>query len=616
MLSNRFLLRTVLLLSSALLLLPKAALLEFSATVLSVRLGFGETLAVLLQDAVLAVVCWAVLSRMLSRPRAWRWAVGFCAMGALLLVLLIDCRARELWLKPLDFEIVGYGLASMNDLDSGSDLFFRRAAGLGMTLRRLIVLTGAAHFVLWTAVGMLLWRQNRGRGAAEPRTTPARGLATAALLALVLSCTSAALSPAMYGMQQNIFVGPLVNLLPLRSFGTTADARSLAQQFEQPARSARELYETPRRIVVDAAPFRNLVLIMFETWRWRGMHLDDASATDTPAPFLRKLASEGILARSYVSLPHSSKSYYSVLTGRHPWPGIEMVESVQPRNESMFWELAEGRNGATYCFSTMFLSFENLGGLLRSLGVAHQKQLGEEEVNSFGHCDDLLLGTVPELAAGGSPFAVVYLPLAAHYPYDYPGKPGHDEGLDSYLACVRHTDGFLSRLIASFRAAGVLQDTLFVIVGDHGESFGEHGTVIHNNSMYEEEVTAPLIFWSADRRLATRGVCAARHIDIAPTVLDLMGLHESELKVQGRSLLRGDAPGVAYVTSFFDGTAQARIEGDGKVIYYPTTGHMLAFDLAVDPTERHGTPVQEPTRSSLQRQFEAHTAYQRSLFGR
>jgi len=615
--SDRFLLRTLLLLSSALLLVPKAVLLEFSATVLSVRLAFGEVLAVLLQDAALAMVCWAVLSRMLSRPRAWRWALGFCAMGALLLILLIDCRARELWLKPLDVEMVGYGLSSMNDLESGSELFFRRAAGLGMTLRRLIVLTGGAHFVVWAAVGLLLWRQNRGRGrdAAEPRTTPL-GLATAALLAFALLCTSAALAPAMYGLQQNIFVGPLVKLLPLRTSGITAETRCVAQEFEQPVRSARELFQTPRRLAVDAAPFQNLVLIMFESWRWSGMHLDDASATDTPAPFLRKLAGEAILARSYVSLPHSSKSYYSVLTGRHPWPGIEMVESVQPRNESLFWELAERRNGATHCFTTMLLSFENLAGLLRSLGVARQKQLGEEKVNSFGHCDELLLGTVPELAAGGSPFAAFYLPLAAHYPYDYPGKPGQDEGLDAYLACVRNTDALLSRLIARLEVEGLLQDTLFVIVGDHGESFGEHGTLIHNNSMHEEEVTSPLIFWAADGRLRTQGVSAARHIDIAPTVLDLMGLHDCELAVQGRSLLRGGVPPVAYVTSFFDGTAQARIEGDGKVIYYPTTGHMLAFDLAVDPKERHGTPVQEPTLSLLRRQFEAHTAYQRSLFGR
>jgi phosphoglycerol transferase MdoB-like AlkP superfamily enzyme len=617
--SNRLLV-TLLLLSSALLLVPKAVLLEFSADVLSVRMCAGEILAALLQDLALAMLCWAALSRLLSRPGAWRWALGFFAMGALLSVLLIDCRARQMWLKPLDLEVARYGLASLDDLESGIDVFFRRAAGLGMTLRRWILLVGAAHFVLWAAVGLVLWRQRRrrGHGDADPRATKptARGLAASALLAIALLCTSAALAPAMYGLQQNLFVAPLVNLLPLRSVETTKDACDLAREFEQPVRGSRELFHTPRHLAVDAAPFQNLVLIMFETWRWRGMHLDDMSATDPPAPFLRKLASEGILARSYVSLPHSSKSYYSVLTGRHPWPGIEMVESVQRRSESLFWELAERRDAATHCFSTMTLSFENLDDLLRSLGVACRKQLGEKPVNSFGHCDELLLETVPELAACTNPFAVVYLPLAAHYPYSYPGKPCLDEGIDAYLACVRHADAFLSRLIERLGAAGLWQNTLLVIVGDHGESFGEHGTVIHNNSMYEEEVTSPLIFWSADARLRTPGVRVARHIDITPTVLDLMGLHDCELPVQGRSLLRGDAPAVAWVTSFFDGVAQARIEGDDKVIYHPTTGHMLAFDLALDPNERRGTPVPEPARGRLRRQFEAHTTYQRSLFGR
>jgi hypothetical protein len=617
---DRLLHRTSLLLICALLLVPKSTLLQFSSDVLSVPLGFRDWLALLLQDTALAIACWSVLSWLLGRPSAGKLALGFLSTGALLLVLLIDCRARELWLQPLNLEILRYGLAASDDLVSGHEVFFKRPAGFGMTMRRLILLAGLAHLVLWAAVALSTWRRVRGRARAGSTRTPGSWIGAAAGLSLALLCTSAALAPSVHSMEQNIFVRPLVTLIRPDERGTTEDAARLAGQFEQQTRPAHELLATTRRIAAAAAPFKNLVLVMLESVRWNGMNLDAATESRTPAPFLRKLASEGILVRSRVSLPHSSKSYYSVMTGRHPWPGIEMVESIKPRNESLFWELAERQGGgaATHCFSSMSLAFENLDGLLRSLGIERRRLLGDEQVSSFGHCDELLLQSVPELAAGTGPFAALYLPLAAHYPYDYPGKPADQgDGLQAYLDSVSYTDGFLSRLIERLLAAGLLQDTLVVLVGDHGESFGEHGTVIHNNSMYEEEVTAPLVFWSADRRLRTEGVLTASHIDIAPTVLDLMGLCDSDLAVQGQSLLRADTPGVAYIASFFDGTAQARVEGDWKVIHFPTSGDILSFDLALDPEEQRPAEVGDAERRAwLKQQFAAHAAYQRSLFGR
>ena len=59
----------------------------------------------------------------------------------------------------------------------------------------------------------------------------------------------------------------------------------------------------------------------------------------------------------------------------------------------------------------------------------------------------------------------------------------------------------LEPFLAGLRERKLLDDTLVVIVGDHGESFGEHGSYVHNNSLYEEETTVPLIFWSVDGRL-------------------------------------------------------------------------------------------------------------------
>ena len=221
----------------------------------------------------------------------------------------------------------------------------------------------------------------------------------------------------------------------------------------------------------------------------------------------------------------------------------------------------------------------------------------------------------PALASGRRPFVSCVINLGAHYPYGYPGKPPTDgEGLQAYERVLAHADAQLGDFVAELSAAGVLDaETLLVLVGDHGESFGEHGSFVHNNSLYEEEVTVPLIFWSADGRLRHDAPLVAQQIDVAPTVADLLGLEDGAWRVQGRSLLReGGAP--IYLTTFFEGVGQALIEGSTKYLYEPDSGRLVEFDLAADPAEERPTEVEGATRAAVVRRLQAFRAYQRAAF--
>ena len=179
----------------------------------------------------------------------------------------------------------------------------------------------------------------------------------------------------------------------------------------------------------DVRPFRNLVLVVYESVRWRDVNLD---AAEGPAPTLRRMASEGMWSMSHVSVPHSSKAYYAVLTGRHPYPAIEMREVVKLEQPSYLRALRDQLGVKTYAFSSMFFGFENMGGLLRAVGIDMLRETGDMlaaagrtaiNASSFGAQDGPLYElSAAELARAKGPFAAMHVSARRALPVRVPGS--------------------------------------------------------------------------------------------------------------------------------------------------------------------------------------------------
>ena len=122
----------------------------------------------------------------------------------------------------------------------------------------------------------------------------------------------------------------------------------------------------------------------------------------------------------------------------------------------------------------------------------------------------------------------------------------HGEWLDPVQATnlVRYYDGEISftdaeigRLLAGLAQAGLDQDTLVVVMGDHGECFGEQDCWLHGWDLLEPEIHVPLIVRFPDRMFAGQRVDAvASNVDVMPTILEYAGV-ELPPTVEGRSLL-------------------------------------------------------------------------------
>ena len=191
-----------------------------------------------------------------------------------------------------------------------------------------------------------------------------------------------------YRMNENLIVSALIK--PSRSaFTSQSDLTQLAAGFEQ---KPQPLSGQPERTILhDIRPFKNVVVIVYESVRWRGLNLLDD--IETTSPILARMALQGIVSKSYISVPHSAKSYFAILSGRHPYPGVEAREALRNRQESIWHEFTRQRKGATFAFSSLFFGFENMGGELKALGINERfqtedmaKDAGKKvaEMTSFG----------------------------------------------------------------------------------------------------------------------------------------------------------------------------------------------------------------------------------------
>lgn len=608
----------LLLLNAMLLLAPKAMLILVVNKHLWGDITVPNLPGAIAQDFLVSLAVSITVVSLLRKPTWFRVLASALLGGGILLLLMVDMRVRQIWLQPIDLTMVRYALNSASDLTSGFELFFNRSAFYSITFRKLLFMIVAAYICIWCLIG---WTTATRRQATEFCWSSRMKLIVIAVAALLVLMALSA-PQYRYRMNENVLVGyPFAGIQAvLAREGEKAEQRAV--DFEQkpsPIASQRGL---ERRILRDTKPFKNVVVVVYESIRWRDINV--LGGGPTLAPVLAKMAANGMVSKSYVSVPHSSKAYFAILTGRHPYPGIEMRELFNERNETLWHYLKATRDMKLNAFSSLNLGFEGMGRLLETFGIdsyetlelARQRGITIASASSFG-TDDQHLYTLGRQAVSraGHPFAAVFFPMAAHYPYECKGSVVGRRNRQDYDACVVESDMNLGILFEEFRHHGLMQDTLFVVVGDHGESFGEHGTWVHNSSMYDEEVTVPLVFWSEDGRLRQPPLRYSRQIDIVPTIADLMGAMEAEVQVQGTSLLRQQNPTPpAFMATFFDGLGAALFEAPHKYIYEPSTGRLLAFDHTNDPLEDSPVKVPEDTQRSVRERIRAFISYQEQAF--
>ena len=126
-------------------------------------------------------------------------------------------------------------------------------------------------------------------------------------------------------------------------------------------------------------------------------------------------------------------------------------------------------------------------------------------------------------SAPGPWFAWVHL-YDPHEPYAPPEPFASTYASMPYDGEVAYADAALGRMLDDLQGAGRLDRTLVVVAADHGEGLGDHGERTHGLFAYDSTLRVPLIVWCRSRIQPRVLVEPAGLVDVAPTILDLVGI--------------------------------------------------------------------------------------------
>jgi arylsulfatase len=157
---------------------------------------------------------------------------------------------------------------------------------------------------------------------------------------------------------------------------------------------------------------------------------------------------------------------------------------------------------------------------------------------------------------------------------------------DLYDDEIAYFDQRFAELLASIRAAGLLDDSIVVFAADHGEEFLEHGDLKHCRNLFDTTVHVPLLLRipGVAARTVSRPV---QNLDLVPTILDYLGIDARKYRFEGRSL-REEIEGKAKTAGLQYGLmGEQRSVSDGrfKLIEKLAGGPPVLFDLKNDPGE-------------------------------
>jgi len=173
------------------------------------------------------------------------------------------------------------------------------------------------------------------------------------------------------------------------------------------------------------------------------------------------------------------------------------------------------------------------------------------------------------------------------------------KNLNKYDGAIQEIDKQSEKLYKYFENKGMLEDSLWFILADHGEGLGSHNYRGHSNRIYQEQIRTPLIMHSPSMTEGYRLPYLAENVDILPTIAEIVGFElTDEYEIDGESLLKyiREGKGKDYVFSMTPTNKAYSIQNEKyKYIYHDkeiiewgeVVNKDMFFDLENDPYEQN-----------------------------
>lgn len=509
---------------------------------------------------VLGVLLWPVVR--LTASRTVLLALPPLVMFAYQFVLMVDVRIYALF----RFHLNGLVLNTLTTAGSWDSV----TLGRGTVVTSAVVLTALAVGE-WLAMRAIVRALSRDASPAGAR----RWAPVVAWLAVALVVATDKLGFAYANFHDRLEVTRYQRLFPLyrpllldetfeRYLGWKRDATSIPTASPnggllQYPLSAPDLSGDVKRW--------NIVWIALESWRF---DMFDEQVT----PNLAKFAQRGrVFERHYSGGNATRFGVFSLFYGVH---GTYWHQFLAERRSPVFLDALQTLGYEAWIASSTQLTYPEFRdtAFVKLPDEAIDDRLpGEGPVDRDPIMADRFEAFLDRRAAD-RPFFAFLFPDAPHAPYHYPSSferftPASDEvnyfflkkagadGSDAeplknrYRNAIGYADAVIARMLGALESRGLMDRTIVVVTGDHGEEFMETGYLGHNSTFSSWQAQVPMI-------LAGPGVAPGRetrltsHVDVVPTMFDLMGVEtDPALFSQGLSLV-GPAEHAYVVSSGWD----------------------------------------------------------------
>ncbi|UCH95674.1 MAG: sulfatase-like hydrolase/transferase [Candidatus Aminicenantes bacterium] len=351
----------------------------------------------------------------------------------------------------------------------------------------------------------------------------------------------------MRHLKQHLFLIPVLGLLGLcfscqGESGSKATATQHAQQMQKNQPTGQS-----KRIKIPGKEL-NVLLITLDTLRVDRLSVYSDKYVKTPN--IDRLAGKSfVFTRAFSHNPITLPAHTNILTGTTPrFHGIS--DNTGFRLEERFLTIAEYLKEAGYRTGAFIGSFplDSRFGLNQGFdvyddqyGTHNQLELFFVERPAEKVIEPALQWIAQQSGQGKDKwFTWIHL-FDPHQPYQPPPPYNQLYRHDLYSGEVAYTDASLKLLFDFLQEKQLMDDTVIIIVGDHGEALGEKGEETHSYFAYNNTIHIPLILYIPGTIPVNMGkgfnieenVC---HADIFPTICDILAMDRPK-HIQGVSLI-------------------------------------------------------------------------------
>lgn len=347
---------------------------------------------------------------------------------------------------------------------------------------------------------------------------------------------------------------------------------------------------------------KNIIVIVIDAFRPKNLSLFGYDKeTDKN---LKKIAKEGIVFRNFFSSSNTTApSLMSIFTGRlpsnhgimHQFPYTAEEEVEKMYRERKFWlpSFLQSKGYETLAIDWLGMFFED--------GFDYYKEReewqGKPAISAkFSPAKDTIDLAIAKIQEAKKPFFLFVHFWDTHFPFptiEYKGKQKKDisevleeikgeaqkeyfkkriiaanidlysieEMKEKYDEAVREVDKQIGKLHQELKERDLWEQTIFIILGDHGTNLTEHNIYFSSSSLFDETIHAPLIVHIPgfeQKEISD----FAQNVDLAPTLIELLGEEgKKDWRFDGKSMVnliknneeKGDERDKVF---FFDGLAQ------------------------------------------------------------